>query len=139
MKPIQRISFRFAVNTLLLLLAGVLVFHMLVLTGVLPFQIVWGGRLENQEQMQAFELVSIAINLLIIMAVLMKGGYLQSFLPSKMINFILWLLVGLFALNTVGNAFSKNVFEAIVFTPLTLLFAILLSRLAIQEQKLANH
>ena len=44
-----------------------------------------------------------------------------------------WVLVGLFAVNTVGNLFAKTLFERAVFTPLTLLLALLMLRLALER------
>lgn len=115
------------------LLSCVVVFHLLVLSGIVPYNIVWGGRLESAMQMYAFELVSLTINLVIIAIVGMKGGYIKPYLPDKLVTFLLWVFVILFALNTVGNLFAESKLEMIIFTPLTFISTILFYRLAIEK------
>ncbi len=122
-----------AANIILALLLCVLVFHILVLAGIIPFNIVWGGRLESMSQMYVFEMVSLIINLIIMSVVGMKAGYIKAHLNKKVVNAILWFLVVLFLLNTVGNVVSLSALEAIIFTPLTLISALLFYRMAIEE------
>lgn len=130
----KKIPFALAVKTMLLLLSAVLVFHALILAQVIPFNIVWGGRLQSAEQMQGFELISISINLLIMLVISIKAGYVRSRLPGKVINLMLWAFVLMFALNTVGNLVAENTLETLVFTPLTLISAILCLRIALEKQ-----
>jgi len=130
---IKKIKIKIAVNTMLVLLSFVLVFHLLVLLGIIPFSIVWGGRLQNASQMYVFEAVSIIINLFIISAIAMKGVYIKQFLSKRTIRFILWVLVVVFSLNTFGNIFSESTLETILFTPLTLISTILCYRMAIEK------
>jgi len=130
---IRKIKFEFAVKTLIVSLSLVIVYHFLILAGIIPYQYVWGGRLENKEQMWAFESVSILINLLIILIVAIKGNYIKSFVSGGVITVLLWVFVVLFALNTVGNLFSLNSLETIIFTPVTAIFSLLLLRLAIDS------
>ncbi len=131
---IRRIGFPLAANIMLTLLVGVIVFHVLVLAEVIPYNIVWGGRLKSPAEMRRFEFVSIAINILVISAVAMKGGYIKAIVPARVVDVSLWLLTALFALNTIGNMFSKTSFETIVFTPLTLVSAVLCYRLALEKR-----
>jgi len=133
MDVIKKISMQMAANITLIILLCVLIFHILVLVGVIPFNIVWGGRLENVSQMYLFETVSLLINLIIMSVVGMKVGYIKNYLNGKVINAILWFLVVLFMLNTVGNVVSLSALEAIVFTPLTLFSSLLFYRMAIEE------
>jgi hypothetical protein len=44
----RRISEKFATNALLIMFSLVMVFHVLVLLGIIPFDIVWGGRLKSK-------------------------------------------------------------------------------------------
>jgi len=85
---IKKISLQFAINTMLILLALALCYHVLILTELIPYQITWGGRLETKPQMYV-------------------------------------VLVVIFSLNTVGNLFSNNYLEIIMFTPLTFISAVL--------------
>ncbi len=133
MKIIRKLSLKMAANIMLILLFCVLAFHGLVLMGQIPFDMVWGGRLENASQMYVFETVSVMINLGIMFAIGVKAGYLKPYLNRKIINAILWFLVVVFLLNTVGNIVSLSTEEMIIFTPLTLLSALLFYRMAIEH------
>lgn len=127
---IQKINFKFTVYSLLILSGIVVLFHLLVLSGAIPFNIVWGGRLQNVRQMYIFEGISIIVNLFIIAVIMIKGELIKNPLSVKTITVILWVLTGLFALNTLGNIFSKANLETIVFTPITFINSILFYRLA---------
>jgi hypothetical protein len=130
---IKRINFKLTVNLLLAIFSILVIFHILVVVGVIPYDLVWGGRLGNAAQMRQFEIVSIIINLLIMLVVAMRGGYIQSLLPRKLITVLIWIFVLLFSLNTVGNLLSKNLLESIIFTPLTLVIAVLCYRLTLEN------
>ena len=133
MQAIRKIDIKLAASMMMAFLSCVVVFHLLVLSGVVPYDLVWGGRLENATQMYVFETVSITINLAIIVVVGIKGGYIKPFLPSNVVTFLLWVLAILFALNTVGNLFAESKVEMILFTPLTLISAVLFYRMAIER------
>lgn len=62
-----------------------------------------------------------------------KADYLKLPFSTKTITIILWVFVVLFAVNTIGNLFSKNRLEQLLFSPLTLLAAILFARIAIEN------
>jgi len=126
---INKISFKLAVNMMLLLFTSALVFHLLVISQIIPFDIVWGGRLNSVDDMLVFESVSIVINLIVLAVVAIKGGLLKPLIPMKLVNIILWIMVGVFALNTVGNVFALNSLEAVLFTPLTLIGCVLCLRM----------
>ncbi len=130
---ISGIKFRFAVNILLFLFSALIIFHLLVLAGIIPYNIVWGSRLENVSQMYKFELVSVIINLIFITIVAMKGGYIRALLPGKILTIAFWIFTALFFLNTIGNIFSESIVEAIIFTPVTMVSTVLCLRLAIQK------
>lgn len=129
---INRLPFRSSVNTMLVLLTLLALFHLLVLAGVIPYTITWGGKLRSLTQMRVMELVSLLVNTFLMVVISMKAGYLNSFIRPRAITLILWFFVVLFALNTVGNLFAESMFEKLVFTPLTLVSAILCRRIALE-------
>lgn len=129
---IKRISFRSAINITLLLLVLVTVFHTLVLLNVIPYSVTWGGKLRDLSQMRIMEVLSLVVNSLLMVVVLIKARMLKLSISDKIITFILWLFVALFTLNTLGNIFSDSLFEQMVFTPLTLVLALLCKRI-VQE------
>ncbi len=128
----KKIDIKLASGVMMALLSCAVVFHFLVLVGVFPHNIVWGGRLEGAIQLYIFETVSLILNLAVVFVVGIKGGYIKPFLPNKVVTSSLWILVVLFSLNTVGNLFADSKLEMLLFTPLTLLSTILFYRMAIE-------
>jgi hypothetical protein len=135
MKFIEKISIKISANIIISILLCTFIFHVFVLTGVIPYDIVWGGRLENISQMYVFEFISLAINSIIMIVVCIKVGYVKTYINLKFINIILWFLVVVFLLNTVGNIVSFSILESIIFTPLTFISALLFYRMAIENIK----
>jgi hypothetical protein len=109
---------------LLILLSLFLLLHFIILLKIIPYNLIWGGRLKSDTEMYRFEIFSILINALFIIVILVQAGFWMSNIPNKVITFALWLMAGLFFLNTLGNAISKNKIERFVFTPITILLAI---------------
>lgn len=72
MFELKIISIKGATVTIITISTLAIIMHMLILTGVLPSSFVWGGRLQTREEVVAFELVSIAVQLLFILIVLSK-------------------------------------------------------------------
>ena len=84
--------------------------------------------------MLSFETVSILINLLMLVIVCIHTGLLKVYVNRTVLRIVLWCMAGLFAINTVGNLFSNNDFEKMMFTPLTLILSVLFIRLAIVKE-----
>lgn len=114
---------------MLVLSVATVVFHLLVLTQVIPYTVVWGGNIETIEQLYVFEILSLAINTILIGAVLQELGYIKRFLPKKTTRIILWFFVAIFALNTLGNLFAENRYEQIIGSVLTLIASLLCWRM----------
>ncbi len=115
-----------AIKLMLGIFALIVVFHTLILTQIIPYTIVWAGKLKTVNEMFVFEIISISINLFLILVLILKGRSIKNNSSHKLINGILWVFIILFAFNTIGNLMAETLFEKIVFTPLTLLSAILL-------------
>jgi len=114
-----------AIKILLYLSAAYILFHLSIVFKVVPYEITWGGRLKTDSEMYVFESISIFIILLLIFILLIKGKYVNEFIPLKIVNIVLWIFFALFALNTVGNIFAETNFEK-YFILLTLPSAILI-------------
>ena len=126
----MRLSQKHSGGILIVLFCLQIVFHLLVLLGVVPYEIVWGGRLKSPDQMLVFETVSLLINAAMLYVVAAASGHLKHPFKPGFFRVALWVMVFLFALNTLGNIFSENRFEQLVFTPLTALLALLCLHLA---------
>ena len=118
-----------AIKLLIGLLSLVIVFHILVLLQIIPYNIAWGGRLKTVQEMYVFEIVSIALNLFLIWIVWLRAKNVKS----KIVNIILWVFFGIFSLNTIGNLFAQTTFEK-YFSILTLIFALLILKILIKKK-----
>jgi len=128
-------SQRIVLNIMISLVLVVIVFHLLVFAQIIPYTIVWAGKLNSVTEMRLFELMSISLSLVLLTTLILKGNYLKHHISFKIINGILWLHVLLFSLNTLGNLAAKTIFEKAVFTPLTALSVILLLIILLKRKK----
>ncbi len=116
------------------LLFLVILFHICIIVKIIPYNIAWGGRLTNDNEMYVFENISILINVFLSWILLMKGNFVKFNFSIKKVNIILWIFFGLFILNTFGNIFAKTNFEKF-FALLTGLSAILIWKIIKQKKK----
>lgn len=130
---IKRIPYKVAVSAIVSLQVLVIAFHLTVITGFVPYTIVWGGRLSNVEDMIVFESASILINLLLLGCTALKTRRIKQGASVKILNGFIWAFALLFALNTIGNLFAKASLETIIFTPLTFILAVLCGRVAMEK------
>jgi len=124
-----------AIIAMIALLAVVLIFHTLVLTGMIPYTIVWAGKIESLQDMKRLEVISICINFFLIIPFLLKARYIPNKIPNKILNAIILLLAVFFSLNTIGNLFAKSKFELFFFTSITFISAILCFRIVYSGKK----
>jgi hypothetical protein len=132
MTLLHKIPYVIAQRILFFFIGATVVFHILVLTGIIPFTIVWGGRLQDHQQMVTFELISLSNLLFLFFIIQLKSKTRRKGL-QKVATFILWFFAFMFVLNTVGNLLAKATLETLLFTPLTFISAILCARLAIEK------
>ena len=128
------ISENLAIKGILIILSMVVLFHLCVLIGIVPPEVVWGGRISDRSELVKMEIISILINLVMLQIVMVRAGYFKIKINPMIIKIALWAMAILFLLNTIGNIFSKNDFEKFAFTPLTLILAIFCIRLAISKR-----
>lgn len=129
----KRISEKRAASLVIIILSLVIVFHLLVLINIIPYNMVWGGKIEDTSRLFKLEAISIAVNLLMLVIVLMKAKIISVVKNQRVVTISLWIMAILFMINTVGNALSTNDFERFVFTPLTLVLSLLCFRLALSK------
>jgi len=130
---IRFIKFNVAVNILLVFFISALVYDFLTIMKFISYDIGRGGQLKNDYQMRVFESVSIVINSLIIFIIALKGKIIQPFIPETVVTIFLWSLVILFLVNTIANLFADKLMEVVIFTPVTLMCALLLFRLTLEK------
>jgi hypothetical protein len=120
-----------AVNISLAIYSIMILFHLTVIAGIIPYKYTWGGKLESYEAAVMMESISIFITLLAIILTLIRVERLKINSLKSASKIAIWLLVCLFALNTVGNLLAEQNLETYIATPVTLFLTILNLRIAI--------
>lgn len=126
------IPFKTSGIIMIILFVCIINFHILVLLEQIPSDMVWGGKITTHEEMVQMELISILVNILLLCVTAIKLNWIKYKLKS--IQFLMWTMFILFLINTIGNIFSENETEKMIFTPITLLLSILSLRMAIEPQ-----
>ncbi len=126
----KRYSERIQISIFLFLLIAVIVFHSFVLLGIIPFDIVWGGKLKDHSEMISLERISLFITILMLMVGLLRAKIITIGNHPIKINVLLYTMSLLFSMNTIGNLLADTNFEKFVFTPITVLLALLSWQLA---------
>ena len=109
------------------------IFHILVLLGIVPPNIVWGGQVgESPANLVVLEVVALVVTALFAWIIAAKVGYVQVRRFRLGITIGVWLVFAYLLLNTVGNLASGVTLEKLLFTPLTLLLAFCALRVAIE-------
>lgn len=127
------ISAKAAAYTITAIMAATILFHILILTGVIPYEITWGGRLKTHEDMVRFETVSILINITVILIVAAHVRWLPFYIDKRTTRVALWLMAVMFLLNTIGNIIAATPLEK-TFGLLTLALALMCIRLATDKE-----
>jgi hypothetical protein len=127
------IPFSVATYGLIGLNSLVVIFHLLVLVQIIPFDVVWAGRLKTVEEMVVFEMISITINIVLLVILLVKSNYVKRGARDQWVNLALWAFALLFLLNTIGNLFSKTSLETYIATPLTFVSFLFCARLTLAK------
>ncbi len=120
-------------NYLLVFSIAICIFHLLILIKFVPYNITWGGRLKNDQEMYVFESISLLINGYFILVLLQIGNYISIIFNKLLISFSLWFLFITFTLNTLGNIVAVSNLEK-TFAIITALNAFCIWRLIFKKQ-----
>lgn len=127
------ISFNFAGKTLAAFLSLLLIFHLLVLFGILPSDIVWGSQLTNKEMLIYMETTSLAVTIVFLSNTIIYIKDKSNPTFRKLARVLLWFMACYFLLNTINNILSENNLETLIFTPISIILAFLSFRLALEK------
>ncbi len=108
-----------------------LAYHALIITQVIPYANVWGGRLKSLTDMYRFETVSVLMQLAFPPLAWLRYRRAGSKTLQKVLSFVFYGMFGLLLLNTLGNIVSTSRMEAIIFTPMTFIMSFVALRLAL--------
>ena len=128
------LNIKLACDLLISLLIILLIFHLLVLLKVIPYDIIWGGQITDSFSLIIYEGIAIFLTIIFILIIALKAGYIIAGRLSKVINITAWLVFGYFLFNTIGNLTSAVNTEKLIFTPVTMIMTILAFRVAIGKR-----
>jgi hypothetical protein len=125
---------KLAGNILLAAFGLLAIFHVFVLLGIIPADIVWGGRIQGvPSNLLTLEAVAILVTLVFIVIIAAKTGYFQAGRLSGAVNVGVWLIFVYLLLNTLGNLASGVSLESLIAAPVTIILALCAFRLAIEK------
>jgi hypothetical protein len=125
------ISAQMAAKISILLMGLLVLMHILILLNILSADFVWGGQLANDgSNLMELEIVAIGMLLVFIILVAAKSK-LMKVPDSGLLKVSCWLIVAFYILNTAGNLAAESTTESLVFTPVTILLALLTARVAL--------
>ena len=132
------ISFQFAARASLVIYAIFILFHLVIILGILffnfvPIDYIWGGKLQSEEQLLYFEIFSLLVQSVCLFLTLIKAGYLEVPKLQAVAHAGMWVLFVLFLLNTLGNILAETYFEK-SFAIITAILAIFALRLALEKR-----
>jgi len=111
-----------------------ILFHLAVMMDWLPMEITWGGQISNREELLRMEAMSILFLSLGIGLTLLRLRQLRSGRRSVLLTIAMWLLVGLFALNSLGNLLAQTWLEK-SFVIVTVILTLCCLRLALAKPR----
>ncbi len=66
---------------------------------------------------------------------ILRLRYFMDKRPPLLLRIIFWLMFFLFSLNTLGNLMAESMFEKALFTPVTLILAVLCLRIVLDKTR----
>jgi hypothetical protein len=127
------ISFKLAGKITVTLLVLLIIFHILLLLGVVPSDIVWGGKASDKAHLLKLEIFSLITSFIFLGIVLLKVNQDKFIKYKNAINYAVIVICAYFGFNIVGNLASEATTEKLIFTPITIILTILLFRLALEK------
>lgn len=100
-----------AIHSLIVINSALIAFHLLVLVGIIPYSLVWGGKLSSTTEMYSYELPALGISLFFTWLLCMEAGRVKFKFPKRVRTLSLISFLLLFVLNTLGNALASTAFE----------------------------
>jgi hypothetical protein len=127
------LSAKAAGNIVAVVMSLFIIFNILIISGLIPYNRVWGGMIKDADAMIKFEVVTMLILSLFLTVILLQTHYTKPGLLRNIAGVFTWIIFGYLLLNTVLNLLSGVTVEKLVFTPITIILALLVLRLAVDK------
>ena len=115
------ISTRLSGTILIISFVLLFIFHVLVILGIIPYEIIWGGQLKDPSSLILYEGLALVLIIIFILIVTVKTGYIKFSKFRIAVNIAVWIICIYFLLNTIGNLSSGISAEKMIFAPVSIL------------------
>ena len=135
---LSKISYKLASSHLIFWMILLLLFHFFVLIGVIPYDFIWGGRINSHSEMVQMEIISLVVILvfLLIMIVRINIYRIKRFkLPVRILS---WIVTLYFGFNAITNFLSTSGLEQAIFLPLSILLFLLGLKVSLDKSDLTD-
>lgn len=85
--------------------------HSLILLKIIPFNIVWGGKLKSVQEMYFLEGFSLCVMLFLGIVILSKATILKTKISDRTLNILILIFAVFFIINTIGNLLADTIIE----------------------------
>jgi hypothetical protein len=121
-------------NIATVLFAIVIVLQLLLVVGVLPITMFWGGRQSVLTPgLRLASLVAVVVLASFAYVIRRRAGLLGQVQPSTLIKVLAWIVTAYMAFNLLGNLTSPSLAETLVFGPITFLLVISCALVALSK------
>lgn len=127
------ISERLSGYVLIIFLLLISMLHFLILLRIVPYDLVWGGKIQDPSSVFLFEMISLFMSIAFILIIATKIGYIKTNKFNKTVHVGIWFITAYFLLNSIANFASEVYVEKMFFAPLTVLMTLFALRLAIKK------
>ncbi|MFM7679361.1 MAG: hypothetical protein ACKO83_10995 [Roseiflexaceae bacterium] len=124
----QWFSRTLAGHVLLVAFGILLLVHLLILLGAIPYTAFWGGRADART-IVGLTIFALGVTLFVLFITASNLQYIIPLFPGIM-RILMWGICAFLLLNTLGNALSNNATEQYYLAPLTFILAICAGRVA---------
>ena len=122
-------SFRFYWNSTIAISLALLMFHLLILWAIIPYTIIWGGRINSKEQMVQVESLSIILIIIFLIVLVLKRKLNKGIIFNYLVNILLGVFAIYFFINALLNLKAISLLEKLLFTPIALLLSIYIAKI----------
>ncbi|MGE8720715.1 hypothetical protein ACO2KH_05215 [Leptospira terpstrae] len=123
-KPSRKIRI-IASRMLTVLFSLTMIFHVVALLQIIPYQYLWGGRLSSLEEMYVMETVSLLVNGFFLWSSIRYLQYINQGLVPIWIRLVFSFIGFIFLLNTIGNLVAFTNLETLLATPITAFLSVI--------------
>ncbi|MCW7461377.1 hypothetical protein [Leptospira limi] len=100
-------------------------FHIFALLQIIPYQYLWGGRLQSIEEMYLMESISLIANVFFVYCSYLYLQYMNNGLVPIWIRIIFGFISAVFFMNTIGNIVAVTNLETLLATPITAVLSVI--------------